>query len=164
MVSAVTVVPVFFSLSPPPPSPTLSPPHVVVHVQGLCINSLWLIPSPSFIQSPPNSLLKRIKEQQGECRQRKICIRNTEMCLGRTKNKIYKMLCSPAHSEVTSTLVLKFLATSKKKETRSPTSIMIFIRLKYKIVLEKSLALQRDIFFISPYRNGCSCSFVSHVI
>lgn len=41
-----------------------------------------------------------------------------------------KMLCSPAHSEVTSALILSFLAANKKKETRSLTSIMIFIRLQ----------------------------------
>lgn len=49
---------------------------------------------------------------------------------GRGKDKKYKMLCSPAHSEEASTLVLKFLAAGKKKETRSPTSTMIFTKLK----------------------------------
>ena len=36
-----------FSLSPPPPSPTVSPPqaspYIVVCVHGLCINVLWCI-------------------------------------------------------------------------------------------------------------------------
>ena len=34
------------------PIPSISQPHIIVCVHGLCINVVWLIPSPSFISSP----------------------------------------------------------------------------------------------------------------
>ena len=46
-----------FLLFLPPPSPPSSLTvnhHTIVHVHGSCINVLWLIPSPSFNQSPPS--------------------------------------------------------------------------------------------------------------
>ena len=56
-----------FLLSLPCPL-SLSPshPHIVVHGLGLCINVLWLIPSPSFIQS--------LHPLSGHCRSSVLCI------------------------------------------------------------------------------------------
>lgn len=43
-----------FSLFPPPPSLTLCPPSAIprIIVQELWVNVLWLVPLPSFTQSP----------------------------------------------------------------------------------------------------------------
>ena len=43
----------FLTSSQPPLSLSQANPHIVVRVHGLCINVLWLIPSPSFIPPPP---------------------------------------------------------------------------------------------------------------
>ena len=56
IVHAITVIPAFFPFAHlhPAPHPTPSAnPHIIVLVHGSCINVLWLIRSPSFIQAPP---------------------------------------------------------------------------------------------------------------
>ena len=55
IVCAIIVVPIFPPLPPPPsppPIPTVNP-YTIVHGPGSFVCILWLIPSPSFSQSPP---------------------------------------------------------------------------------------------------------------
>lgn len=51
---------------------------------------------------------------------------NSKIRLRRGKNAKYKMLCSLAHSEVTSGFILRFLAGSKKKEMKLLTQVLGF--------------------------------------
>lgn len=80
------------------------------------------------VPRPLNFIFKKMKEQIGKSEQRKNTCMSNKICLGRVENTRHKMLCSPAHSEMTSKFGLRFLAASRKKETRSLTSITIFIK------------------------------------
>ena len=59
IVYSITVVPTLFALLHPslPPTPTVHPHSIVVHVRGSFIHVLWLFPSPSFQHSSPAPFL-----------------------------------------------------------------------------------------------------------